>query len=213
MIITFLAIRRIIGILGMALPVVVVVGGFIGKGFIIQDSISSYYYTNMRDFFVGTMCVVAVYLIAYRGYERIDGVVTDMSGVFALGVVAFPTSTQMISAIDVGIFHLSDKVSQYFHVIFAALFFLSLAFISIFLFTRSGGTNVGREKRRRNAIYRICGCVMVFAIAVMIIFYAFLRETGIAKTDPILFLETVALISFGISWFVKGDTLFRDKKS
>jgi hypothetical protein len=48
-IISYLAMRRMIGILGVALPIVLVIGGFIQDEIAIQPSISGYYYTNMRD--------------------------------------------------------------------------------------------------------------------------------------------------------------------
>ena len=49
LLISYLTLRKVVGILGMALPFVVFLGGkFIFKTDI-QSSISSYYYTGMRD--------------------------------------------------------------------------------------------------------------------------------------------------------------------
>ena len=53
LIVSYLTMRRLIGVIGIALPIIMVLGGFIQNGFVILDSISNYYYTNMRDFFVG----------------------------------------------------------------------------------------------------------------------------------------------------------------
>ena len=58
----------------------------------LQASISGYYYTHMRDLYVGILSGVALFLISYRGYEEVDNIVVNMSGVFALGIVMFPTA-------------------------------------------------------------------------------------------------------------------------
>ncbi len=210
---TLLTMRRIIGLLGMSLPFIVVGGGFLQNGFAIENSISSYYYTNMRDVFVGVMCIVALYLISYRGYEKIDDVVTNISGSLAFGVVAFPTSQTPAGPARVGLLLLPQNVSQTLHLTCASLFFLSLAFISVFLFTRTGQGGPTPEKLKRNRVYVGSGVVMVVSIVCMVVCVGFLEKTVISRIDPVLLLEAVALVAFGISWLVKGDTLFKDSSS
>lgn len=211
LIISYLTMRRLIGILGIALPIIVVVGGFIQNGFALQGSISGYYYTNMRDFFVGLLCGVSLFLISYKGYEKIDNLVGKMSGIFAVGIVVFPTSMYSGKVVQVGMFLIDDNISEYIHLIFSALFFLSLSFNSIFLFTRRGPGVLGKEKKRRNMTFRICGIVMTVAVACATIYTLFLRHTVISKIFPVIIFETIALLAFGVSWLVKGHTLFKDK--
>jgi hypothetical protein len=213
LIISYLAMRRLIGVLGIAMPIILVIGGFIQDGFVIQGSISGYYYTNMRDFFIGLLCGVSLFLISYKGYERIDDIVGNMSGVFALGTMIFPTSTFSGNIVKVGMFLVDDNISEYIHLTFGALFFLSLSFNSIFLFTKSDPGVLSKEKKRRNMIYRICGTIMFFSIVCITIYTIYLRDTVIAKAYPVLILESIALVAFGISWLVKGNTLFQDKKT
>ena len=208
---SYLAMRRIIGVLAILLPVIIVTGGFMQKGFVVQGSLSSYYYTNMRDFFVGMLFSVALFLISYKGYELIDDVVTNLSGLFALGIIAFPTSKFSGHVVKVGIFLTPDNVSQYIHLAFSIAFLLSLAFNSMFLFTRHGG-EPSMEKKTRNVIYVVSGWLMLVCIVGMVAYIAFYSHTALAKWRPVLMFETVALISFGISWLVKGNTLFRDKQ-
>ncbi len=211
LIISYLTMRRIIGILGITLPIVVVVGGFIQNGFAIQGSISGYYYTNMRDFFVGLLCGASLFLISYKGYQKIDDLVGNLSGIFALGIVIFPTSLYSGKVVQVGMFLIDDTISGYIHLIFSALFFLSLSFNSMFLFTRRGPGVLGKEKKRRNMIYRFCGIIMTVTITCAIIYTLFLRKTVISKIYPVIILETIALLAFGVSWLIKGHTLFKDK--
>ena len=91
LIVSYLAMRRLIGILGIALPIIVVMGGLAEAQPYVQGSISGYYYTNMRDLFVGISSGVGLFLISYKGYEKIDDIVARMSGAFALGMIIFPT--------------------------------------------------------------------------------------------------------------------------
>jgi hypothetical protein len=212
LIISYLTMRRIIGILGIGLPIIIVLGGFIQNGFVLGTSISSYYYTNMRDFFVGVLSCVGLFLISYKGYERIDHITSDISGILAVGIAFFPTSTLKYGINKVGIFQLNDNISLYFHLTFATLFFLSLAFISIFLFTKHEGSMLTKEKKKRNLVYIVCGCVILFSILCIIVYTLSFQNTFIANLKPILVFETLSLISFGTSWLVKGETLFKDKE-
>ena len=213
LIVSYLTIRRLIGILALGLPICVVAGGFIQDGHGIQGSISGYYYTNMRDVFVGMLSVVAIFLMSYRGYDPIDGVVGKLSGIFALGMLVFPTSMYSGKISRVGMFLVDDDISGYVHLAFGALFFLSLSFFSLVLFTRRGpGPGpMGRDKKRRNTIYRSCGIIMILVIVCIIVYTIALRDTALARSNPVLILESIALFAFGTSWLVKGNTLFKDR--
>ena len=208
LIISYLAMRRLIGILGISLPLIIVIGGFTQSEPGMQGSISGYYYTNMRDFLVGMLSGVALFLISYRGYEEIDSIVAKMSGIFALGMIFFPTAMYSGKVVRVGMFLIDDSISANIHLMFSTLFFLALSFNSLFLFTKRHPGVMWKEKKRRNMIYRTCGIVMILAIACITIYTFFLRGTFLAAMNPVLILESVALFAFGISWLVKGHTLF-----
>ncbi|MFA7418371.1 MAG: hypothetical protein WCZ90_01700 [Melioribacteraceae bacterium] len=203
--------RRTIGVLGIALPLVVVIGGLIENPHMLQGSISGYYYTNMRDFFVGILCVVALFLISYQGYERIDNIVANLAGFSALGMIIFPTKMYYHKIEKVGMFLMGDDISGFLHLLFASIFFITLSYNSIFLFTKRHSINISKEKRSRNILYRVSGIVMLIQILLIILYMVFLRETYLSKTYPILIFESIALFAFGISWLVKGNTFFRDQ--
>lgn len=213
LIISFLTMRRFIGILGIALPIVVVLGSFLQGDYEIQASISGYYYTNMHDFFVGLLCVVGIFLISYQGYEKIDNTVSNLSGISALGMALFPTALNSERVVHVGTFLIKDNISSIIHLSFGTIFFLALSYNSIFLFTKRQTLPISLQKRRRNILYRICGIVMFSSIVFITIYTLFLRETSISKYYPVLIFESIALLSFGISWLVKGNTFFKDQKS
>ncbi len=213
LIISYLEMRRLIGILGTSLPFIVVLGGVVQGEPGFQGSISGYYYTSMRDLLVGILSGVALFLLSYKGYEKIDDIVANLSGIFALGLIFFPAATYSGHTVRVGMFLINDSISEPIHAAFGALFFLALSYNSVFLFTRRHPGPMGREKKRRNVIYRSCGIVMTLATVCIGVYSLFLRETRLAAINPVLILESVALIAFGISWLVKGNTLFKDRQT
>lgn len=217
--------RRLIGIVGLALPfVLIIVNAIVAPG-PLPGSISAYYYSSdaTRNILVGAMCAVGVFLSTYRGYDR-DYIPVRIAAIFSTGVAWFPTLPA-----DPDTF---DKVIGILHGIFAGLMFLSLAYISIFLFTRTKPWNVKTSKVmnedktesivtmvspiaimtprkiQRNYIYRTCGIVMLVA---MVLIPVLTRVTAIDFLHPMYWLETVVIVAFGISWLVKGETILRDR--
>ncbi len=51
---------------------------------------------------------------------------------------------------------------------------------------------------------------MLACITAIVLFYAFLQDTSLAALKPVFWLESLALWAFGWSWFVKGETPWRD---
>jgi hypothetical protein len=80
-----------VGIIGLALPIALLVGKPLVDGGDMLGSISAYYYTEMRNYFVGTLCALAVFLFSYR-YAPRDNFLSTLASLFALGVVFFPTT-------------------------------------------------------------------------------------------------------------------------
>ena len=71
LVISFLALRNLIGISGMLLPIVLTL--FTPKGEqdkVMEHSISEYYYTKNGDLFVVFLSVIGVFLLTYKGYNR-----------------------------------------------------------------------------------------------------------------------------------------------
>jgi uncharacterized membrane protein YiaA len=210
-VLSFVNLRRLIGILGMATPLICYIGGLFFQGLPLQSSISAYYYTNVRDIFVGIMSSVGIFMISYRGYEHIDDLISSLTAACSFGIAVFPCALSTVSNSRVGFFQLQLPVSNILHGLFSAGFFLLLAVNSIFLFTLSDKTKEKtRRKKIRNAIYIICGIVILIALA-GIGLLNFLYTPAELDTKIILFiLETILLESFGISWLIKGRTLLRD---
>jgi hypothetical protein len=189
--------RRVVGVLSVMLPVILAIWGFALCGCAqLQPSISDYYVLRTRDAFVGILFTVAWFLYTYRGFERKDDIAGNLACVFALGVALFPIS--------------GTRAEQIVHFTSAAALFLVLAYFSLFLFTKSRGIPSPR-KLVRNRIYRVCGVAMLVCIGLIAIYHAFLSGTAVAALKPVFWLEAFATWAFGVSWFVKGDTVFKDR--
>jgi hypothetical protein len=212
-IVSYMTIRILIGAVGIILPFACVVGGILFRHTPAQPTISAYYHTNMRDYLVGSLFAVSVFLICYKGYEKIDNYVTNVIGAAGFGVAIFPCLAEKGSKLPVGIFQLPPDVSNAIHLCCAAVFFVLLAVNSIFIFTlRDPKKKSDKQfKRYRNAIYLSCGVVILACIALLgffsVILYGRMGQTLIG-----IILETIMLIAFSVSWLVKGGTILKDRK-
>ena len=202
--VSYLFLRRAIGLIGALLPIAVPLGYAVSTGrWVLLASVSSYYYSDMRNVFVGSLCAVGVFLVCYR-YRRWDDLFATLAGACAIGVALCPTQPANASrmATTVGVFH----------IVFAALFLVSMALICWFLFTLSD-VPVGRRtsaKNARNLLYRVCAVLIV-------VFTALAAVSSLASQSfddtihPLFWCEALATFSFGLAWFVKGETLLRDQ--
>ena len=206
LVISYLKIRRVIGYLGMSLPFTMLLGAqlFFGTG--MQGSISSYYYTGMRDVFVGTLWAIGFFLLSYRGYDKLDDRLGNLACVLAVGVSLFPTAPMQSPST------LATRIG-YLHLFFAASFFFTLMWFSLFLFTKTGKlSELTPQKIQRNRVYRICGIILALCIVLMGL-YGILPvrlTSALSGYNPTFWLETVAVIAFGFSWFTKGEGILKD---
>ena len=113
---SYITLRQLIGFLGIMLPAVCILGGFTFAGLGIQRSISFYYHTNMRDFFVGLMFGVGFFLLSYKGYARIDTILAVIMGISGIGIAAFPCMPAYQWG-HIGMFMLPERTSDILHTV------------------------------------------------------------------------------------------------
>jgi hypothetical protein len=186
---SYFSLRKAVGLIGMALPFVLMLGNYlIFKGEIPLPTISQYYHSPMRDVFVGGLISIASFLFFYSGYGKEDQVAGILAGCLALGVALFPTSATATSN------------DGQFHGFFAISLFVVLAVISIFDFPRK---RPGNQKRLTDTLQVICGLVMLGCVLAVGLYYA---TRGFAKSEGcfVFIAESIALIAFGVSWFTEG---------
>ncbi len=199
LVISYLTLRRAVGTIGMAFPFVLAIGAVALEGAALQDSISDYYGTAMRNVFVGLLFAIALFLYSYRGYEKVDERAGKVACFSAIGVALFPTTSQTLWV------HRA-------HFTFATSLFLTLSYFSLFLFTKTDPTKPPTaEKKKRNKVYVVCGVLMLAAIGMAALCILTPLGAAIANVRPVFWLESIALEAFGISWMTKGEALLRDR--
>lgn len=206
----YLTLRKAVGWLGVALPAAMVLGNLVLKGCThFQDTISHYYHTVTGDLFVGLLSGVALFLLSYKGYDRTDHITTSLAGVFAFLIALFPTYNNSTDSCALHSLQ-PGRISHLVHYASAAAFFILLAYISLFQFTKSRGT-MSPEKKIRNRIYRVCGILIFVCIALIAVYkLGEAQFTALAPYKPVFWLEWIALLAFGMSWLVKGELILQD---
>lgn len=197
----YMRIRNLCGFLGVILPWLALFSAGISTPHPNDEwwwSISATYY--QAPVLVGVLTPASIVLLTYIGYNKLDNIITSLSGIFGLGIVLFPVRVSWIEdGTPVGFFQLPIEVSTILHTLCAGLFFLCLAFNSFYLFTKSGDEMTDRKKLR-NSIYRFCGYGMLtfeFVFALLSI--------ADAPGYWVMIVEIILLHLFGISWLVKGE--------
>jgi hypothetical protein len=200
--------RTAIGVLGVLLPILLIVSSLVQRQEI-RNSISAYYHTSARDWFVGTLWVLGVFLFFYR-YQPLnvsaprsdresirtgdaDAWLGKVAGVSAVLVALLPTSPPEGSPSQPPEIGLAHGIST-------AILFICLSLFPLMLFSQS---------RKRSHVYRAIGWTMI-ALMVLVAAYQFAPERfrlTLAPWKPVLILETLLIWAFGVSWFEKGREL------
>ena len=177
-ILTFRRIRKAIGWLGISLPVSLVLFSLIPFFRTdVQNSISYYYYTNLREIFTGVLCAVSLFLIRYKGYEdpvfwKNDNKMTNLAGIMALGIALVPTNPANCSEKIYTLIPVCANFLGWFHYLFAASFFIILAIISIAIFTLGQKMNkkIPLSRFNENNIYKLCGYIILLSVFLIPVF-------------------------------------------
>ena len=198
--------RFAIGVLGLLLPLVLV---FLEPALFDglpapRGSLSAYYYSGLREVFVGGLSAIGVFLLVYKFLDfSWESLLSSLAGAAAVVVAVFPTERP------------GDGVtSTPFHVKFgedvvtaihygAAVAFIALLVPIVLFFSRDEGV---RKHRNWQGFHAVTAAFIVFGAALA----AFAGITG-GPDKGVLFGEWIAIWAFAASWLVKGaewETLF-----
>ncbi len=195
--------RRLIGILGLLLPILVyVLAGLLPTvgmpRWRVLRSLSAYYYTGAMSVFVGVLFALALFLLTYPGYREVvaDRVVGRVGGVAAIALALFPSSAPAgLSAPSwwhptMAVIHLAAGVTL----------FTSFILFAIWLFRKSNTPrreDRSPDKRRRDDICLACGILMIVAVLWAI--------SSLFTHASIFLAESIAIVAFAVSWLTKGE--------
>jgi hypothetical protein len=204
LVLSYLGLRKAVGLIGMTLPFVLAFGKVAFESPGLENSVSAYYYTVMGDVFVGSMCAMAVFFMSYRGYERQDALAGKLACVFALGVALFP-----VAPLGSQVVH--EKVAGAVHLFCAGFFFLTLAYFSLVLFRKTNPTIAPTPRKlQRNAVYTACGYTILICLALVPVVKLMGWELVYKNLVPVFWLEAVAVVAIGLSWLTKGEAILKD---
>lgn len=206
-VLTYKALRSAVGVVALGLPFVLAIPLWVLRDHMLQSSISAYYYTGMRNLFVGGICAIAMFMLCNRGYDLQDWVAGIFSAICALGVAFFPTAPDESATQrqhDIGIAHYA----------FAALLFLTLAYFCLVLFKMSAKDRIlTRKKKQRNFVYTVCGYAILASILMIVVFKFLNVKYLVGNVGSVFCFETTALLAFGAAWLIKGETFLKDENS
>jgi hypothetical protein len=215
---SYLWMRIFIGALGFALPLVLVFAGWgLDRGTIPRDSLSAYYYSGVREVFVGVVAAIAVFLIAYKIAEAWswDFVLSLVAGLAALVVVVFPTGKPEgfteVTAVQRWV---TETWAGRIHFGGAFVFIGLLAVISLLFGIQEGAREPRPGEKRSPSFWMHWHVVLASAIAVAAGTLVVLKLTDSGFRTYVFWGEFIAIVAFAVSWLSMGfdrNRLFRKK--
>ncbi len=208
LVLSYQSVRRAIGGIGLLLPIILGPLGWLIFGIEIQDNISSYYHTVLRDVFVGSMCAIGIFLFCYRGYDWIESWTANFGCLAALGVALFPLDANSDPLVQ-------KSVVGYLHTLSGGVFFSTLAFYSLYHFpsAKDNEHEIAPHVAERNFIYRTSGTVILLSMFAMGA-YLFLIPAELKafcnEYNFLFWMEWIAVWSFAAAWLTKGRAIFAD---
>ena len=211
-IIPYMRFRQLVGWVAIGLPIAVWVGAYLRESIPVQGSVSSYYYTSMRDLFVGLLCAAGVFLCFYRGVNKWDTILAHLAGFAVIGIAVLPMDPTYASIIQQQ-FPGSKTPPCYFnggplkfHEAASVVFFGLISYMAIFRFPLTKESLITPQKQWRNLVYAVCGVAMVVGVGIII----WIR----LKTKLSIFWpEFITIAAFGVAWLTKGQFVLQDKES
>lgn len=183
--------RRFIGFLAISIGFIT---AFLALGTL--SSISASYWSSeaiklisARDFFVGGLCVVSAFLLAYRGRGKWEPRLSKVGCLAATLVAFFPTAPDDCATCGSNI-----------HPIAAGVLFLILMIFILGFAKRAEGKN----RHKRKWFYRACAFIIGLCLAIGIYGILALDHDARVASRIIFWVEGGALVTFGIAWLWAG---------
>lgn len=213
-----LSLRKGLGVLGLALPIVLLMVSGLSPTITLQRSLSAYYYVpHLRDLLVGVLWAIGAFLVFYQGYRTVprafqtlpqwisrhmtDTKLTTLAGIGALITAILPTCEVQDAC--------GSKLMAAAHLAGSVTFLGTLAVLSIWAFTESDTPPKDWDAAKiwSNRIYTTCGwTILACLVAAGIVLWMHIKTVG-PFTQPVFWLESIAIWAFGISWLIKGEAI------
>jgi hypothetical protein len=205
---SYLIMRVVVGALGVALPLALVLldGLWLDGDPFPRTSLSAYYYSGVRELFVGGLSAIGIFLVTYKVGERsLDNTLSLVAGTAVALVALFPTGlpkgvTELTPLQE----RLGESFVETIHFVAAAIFIGSLAVLSYFFGKREGARPPRVGQRRSPRFWRLYHWACAAAIVLALLWIAVTELSGWGPSNSLLYGETLAVWAFGASWLWKG---------
>ena len=197
-------IRQGIGVLGVLFPVVLInIGGYFFY-LDIQDSLSSYYTTPMRNVYIGLLCTIGICLLLYKGFSDLENWMLNAAGAFAFFTAIIPSSLPAVKGhppYTWGLLHYTCA-GLFFFLIGSVCFFLaatSLDYLDKLEGENKGGINTEKFRKR----YKRFGLAMWGLPAALGLWSLIDKDF-----QYVVLLGEIAVVwTFSFYWLVKCDEM------
>ena len=210
---TYFNLRVGIAVVAVLLPLsLAIVGSLVGIS--LQGSMSAYYWAvaatpdcalppapwppgTLRNEFVGSLIAVSAFLYLYKGFSRSENIALNLAGIFGVIVALAPTHWPPCEP--------SARISL--HSTAAVLFFLCIAYVSVF---RAGDTlsliDDPNRRARYHRLYMLLGMAMIVSPLAAVVFNEFFAQSG-TSSSKVFFVEAFGVWAFAAYWIVKSREL------
>ncbi len=196
---TYITLRLGIAVLGFAFPLLLWIIGQT-KGVDLQQSLSAYYHANpsdhtTRNWFVGILFAVGVFLYLYKGFSRLENYVLNAAGILALCIALIPMDWNC--GTECSFFTL--------HGISAITFFLCIAFVCVKCAPDTLYLLQDEDTRKKYRwVYKVLGTGMILSPLI-----ALIVNWTIPLFQYVIAIETVGIWIFATYWAVKSYELYK----
>ncbi|WP_298494955.1 hypothetical protein [uncultured Maritimibacter sp.] len=198
--------RAFLGGLGILLPLVLALTGYVADGHL-QPTISDYFHTTQRDLLVGGLCAIGVFLAVHRGWETPRGRllppdrIARLAGIAAIGVAFFPNESATVDTFSQRMLGLS--LAPVFHYGAALLLYLMMSMSCFLVFAPASR---GWERRVHLWMGRV-----IFAAGCMVMVLSAIKNNAPAPWAPfveahnlIFWDESIGVWAFCLSWLLRA---------
>lgn len=218
LLISYHKLQQTVGWIALLMPLTVRLLAYVFDEVFTTNSISAYYYTSLRDVFVGSLVVGGVLLAFFRTDRPHDRWAAIVAGIAAIGIALFPmdiaagvlsspattnadSEAKLVMALIDG-----PHGPLGYHFCFVGAFFVLTFYLVTFRFAANTPAQPTPQKRQRNTVYRVCGWLMGLAFVCIGVLWFLDRQRSI------FWPETVAVMAFAAAWLVKGQLVLKDRR-
>ena len=193
---TYFTLRRGMVAIAFAFPVLVAIGGTIAFNTGILGSLSAYYYTGMRDLFVGLLVAIGACLFLYKGFSISENRALNLAGIFVVVVAMRPTEENC-----------GDNCTPItIHRVAAVLFFLCIAYVAIFKGPETLKLLPEKSRKKYRRTYKSLGTLMILSPGVALI-SSLVLQVSTGKKLVVVLAEWFAVWIFATYWLFKSREL------